>query len=333
MANSVQHLSIHNLPWPVDWAGVFGAARPLIVEIGFGRGAYLRHLSQKYPDSGIIGLEISNRCLQAAERMMAREGLYNVRVIHATAETALAHLFEPGTVSQIHINFPDPWFKTDHHHRRLMRAANVALLISRLRSGGALFLATDIQEYAELTDTLLSQAEGVENLLSQPWTHDMPGRTPTKYETTARREGRMCYYFAYRRTDAPVAHIPVNKELEMPHAVLHVPLSLPEIAARFDPIKTAREDVHLHLMEAFLGEASILVEAHIGEPTIRQHVMIGIYRYAGGAEVDTYTIQLSTIGQPRATLGAHLAVCLLRDWLLTLHPEVRLLHQKVQEQP
>ncbi|MBK8020527.1 MAG: tRNA (guanosine(46)-N7)-methyltransferase TrmB [Chloroflexi bacterium] len=327
----LQRLSIHNLAWPVDWAGVFGDRRPLIVEIGFGRGAYLRHLSQQYPDHGIIGLEISNRCLETAERMMTREGLYNVRAIHATAETGLAHLFEPGTVRQIHINFPDPWFKTVHHHRRLMRDDTVALLISRLQTGGDLFLATDIQEYAELSHELLSSAEGLVNQLDQPWVHNMPGRTPTKYETTARREGRICYYFAYRRTEAPLEDVPVIKELEMPHAVLHVPLSLPEIAARFEPMKVTLDDTHLHLMEAFVGESSILVEAHIGESTIRQHAMIGIYRYSSG-EPETYTVQLSTIGQPRATSGAHHAVRVLRDWLLTTHPDARVLHQKVQEE-
>jgi tRNA (guanine-N7-)-methyltransferase len=74
--------------------------------------ALARHLSATHPDASIIGLEISNRCMEMAERMIKREDLPNVRVIHSTAETALHHLFEPQTLREVHINFPDPWFKT-----------------------------------------------------------------------------------------------------------------------------------------------------------------------------------------------------------------------------
>lgn len=326
-------LDSRNLPWPVDWSALYGDTRPLIVEIGFGRGAYLRHLSQSFPDAGIIGLEIANQCLETAERMIVREGLYNVRVIHSPAETALYHLFEPGSIAQIHINFPDPWFKKSHHHRRLIRQETMDLLISRLAPGGELYIATDILEYAQITRDLLESVDGIRSLLTTGWTHAMPGRIITKYEATARREGRMCYYFAYRRTEAPVPVIPVLKELEMPHAVVHVPLSLAEIAERFEPIRYSQDngEYHVHISEAFLGRNGILFETYIGEPTIRQHAALGVYNYGQGEKPNTYTVQLMTIGQPRATQGAHLAVRLLRDWLLALHSEAKLLHQKVAE--
>jgi hypothetical protein len=45
--------------------------------------------------------------------------------------------------------------------------------------------------------------------------------------------------------------------------------------------------------------------------------------------ISEYTIQLSTIGQSRPTEGIHRAVKLLGDWALSLHPENRLVKQKV----
>jgi GTP-binding protein len=57
----------------------FGVQRPLILEIGFGRGAFLLHLARRYPDHNIVGLEISNRCMVIGEKLIAREQLTNVR--------------------------------------------------------------------------------------------------------------------------------------------------------------------------------------------------------------------------------------------------------------
>jgi tRNA (guanine-N7-)-methyltransferase len=49
----------------------------------------------------------------------------------------------------IHIYFADPWHKKRHHKRRLIQAQFVKLLISRLKPGAYLHLATDWHNYAE----------------------------------------------------------------------------------------------------------------------------------------------------------------------------------------
>ncbi|GEM_PF-238736 len=335
-AFQIPRLNSQMLAWHTDWESLFGARRPLIVEIGFGRGHYLSHLARQHPDASIIGLEISNECLDSAERMIVREQISNVRLIHATAETALHHLFESASIQQIHINFPDPWFKKNHHHRRLMQADTLALLVERLAPHGELYLATDILDYAEMTGDLLETTMGIVNRLPTAWANTLPGRTITKYEAIAQREGRDCYYFAYQRTADPVPPIPVIKELDMPHAVITLPLDLATITEQFTPIKYAHGETHIHLMDAFFGRSAVLVETHIGEPTLRQHIMIGIYITAGTHDADpaqtpSYTIQLSSIGQPRATEGVHIAVALLRDWVLSLHPHAHLVKQKIKE--
>lgn len=324
-------LNARLLPWPTDWAALFGAARPLIVEIGFGRGAFLRHLAMQHPGHNLIGLEISNQCMDAAERMIARERLANVRLIHATAETAFYHLFEPASIAAVHINFPDPWFKQDHRHRRLMQPEMVRLLIDRMAPGAELYLATDIAEYAQQSSALLAATPELTNLLPGPWAHHLPGRVLTKYETIALREGRTCYYFAYRRNDTPGPNLPVGKELAMPHAVVHLPLTLDEIASAFTPIIHAEGGLHAHVIDVYRGRLGLLFEAHLNEPTIRQHVMLALHPYSDARQPNLYTLHLAPVGQPRATIGAHLAVRALRDWLLSLHPEAALHHDKLRD--
>ncbi|MBI1259140.1 MAG: tRNA (guanosine(46)-N7)-methyltransferase TrmB [Chloroflexi bacterium] len=327
----MQKLNSLMLPWPTDWTALFGAERALIVEIGFGHGDFLLDLARKSPDANVIGLEIANRSLLRAERKIEQAGLRNVCVIHSMAETALAHLFVPASIQQIHINFPDPWFKQDHSHRRLMQRDTLDTMVSRLAADGELYLATDILAYAEMAHDLLANTPGLDNQQAVAWVTEMPGRIISKYEAAARREGRTCYFLTYRRNHQPAPYIPVFKELAMPHIVFASPLTLNEIAERFEPLQQSADGINVHLMKSFLGRESLLIETHVGETTITQHVALLLIERPQPDTPGTteYTIQLGTIGQPRATPGVHQAVRLLGDWALGLHPDNHVIKEKV----
>jgi tRNA (guanine-N7-)-methyltransferase len=327
----MQKLNSLMLDWPTDWAALFGAERALIVEIGFGHGEFLLDLARKNPDANVIGLEIANRSLLHVERKIEQSGLTNVRVIHSMAETALTHLFVPASIEQIHINFPDPWFKKGHSHRRLMQRDTLDAMVSRLAPGGTLALATDILAYAEMAHELLATTPGLDNQFRSAWVGEIAGRVVTKYEAIARREGRDCTYFLYRRSALPAPEVPVFREVAVPHIVFTSPLRLNEMAERFESIQHAEDGINVHLMKAFLGRDALLIEAHVGEPTITQHVALMMIMRP---EPDTpgaveYTIQPGSIGQARPTAGIHMAVRLLAEWVLSLHPGNRVIKEKV----
>jgi len=317
-------LSALALPWPVNWPELFGDERPLILEIGFGGGQYLLHLARQHPEAGIVGLEISNQSLLRAERAVVRERLPNIRVIHSRAETALGHLFEPASLSEVHINFPDPWFKRGHHHRRLMQRDTLDALVSRMRPGAHLYLATDIREYAEMSAELLEATPGLDNQLPTSWAADMPGRIVTKYEGRAHLAGRPCHYFAYQRNQQPAPNVPVVRDVPMPHAVFASPLSFDDMRAAYAPFKAADGDTHIGFSEIYQGRSGLIVEIHVSEPTIEQHTALFLTTH--GPVTGEYTLKMSTLGHPRPTEGMQLAVRALAAWLVGLHPEARLIH-------
>lgn len=324
----MQKLSSLRLPWPTDWTVLFGSDRPLILEIGFGYGQYLQHLALTKPDTNIIGLEIANQCLDAAERAIERKHLVNVRVIQSMAETALHHLFVPDSLSEVHINFPDPWFKKRHGHRRLIQRDTLDVLVSRMRPDAMLYLATDIIEYAEMSDELLSQTTGLDNTLTTGWVNDMPGRVVTKYEGRAQRVGRTCYYFAYRRNQTPAPEVPVIKELEMTHVVFNTPLSLDEMLARFEEIEHKQGDLIIRFLHGYRGRSVLLFEVYIHEPTIDQHISLVISPRETEHE---YTLKVGTMGYPRSTPGLQKAVALMADWLISLNPDAHIVKHKLPE--
>jgi tRNA (guanine-N7-)-methyltransferase len=325
-------LSALTLPWPCDWQAVFAAHRPLILEIGFGTATFLEYLARTRPDASIIGVEIANQCLLKAEKRVARGQMTNVRVVHSRAETALHYLFVPASLHAVYINFPDPWFKRDHHHRRLMQRETLDAITSRLQPGGMLFLATDIHDYAKLAHDLLRTTPGLDNAYAVPWrTQPPPDRIVTKYEQKAAREGRTCHYFAYRRNAQPAPDIPVMLEMPMTHVVFHSPLTLDELFAAYEPFKHSdgTSGIHVGFMEAFRNASSILFEVNVSEPTIDQHTAFRLAHHRH--QPHEYTLALASIGHPRPTPGMHVAVRTLAQRLLALHPDAHVLIDKLSE--
>ncbi|MER3468849.1 MAG: tRNA (guanine-N7)-methyltransferase, partial [Thermoflexus sp.] len=71
----------------------------------------------------LVGVERALEPTRWALRRLRREGLSHVRLVLGEAFAALAVLFPPDSIAGLHINFPDPWPKARHHHRRLLTPA------------------------------------------------------------------------------------------------------------------------------------------------------------------------------------------------------------------
>ncbi len=319
------------LPWPVDWKALFGEDRPLILEIGFGNGRFLAHLAEQYPETNIVGIEVSSRCMREAEALIEKKKLSNVRVIHSTADTALHHLFTPASIAQVYVNFPDPWFKKRHKGRRLMNRKTLDAIVNRLAPQGRFYLATDILAYAEMTAELLSETPQLTNLLPTTWAHSMEGRIVTKYERKAHEEGRACYYFAYERNNEPAPEIYQVEEWDMPHLVFASPLEPEAIQKQFQKLEHQAQETNIAVIHAYHSENTVLFETIVHEPTIEQHIALLLVRKSAEGQ-NLYTLKVASLGSPRPTPGVHLAVAQLGQWLLGLHPDNNLVVNKVRTQ-
>lgn len=326
-------LTCLNLPWPTDWTVVFGVERPLILEIGFGYGQMLRYLHEKHPDHNIVGVEISHFCIEKVEAAITRDVMANVRVVRSPAETALHHLFTPESLSQLHINFPDPWFKDRHAGRRLMQRDTLDAMVSRLQPGARLYLATDIIAYAEMSHELLVATPGLTNLLATPWVNTWEDRAETKYERKSREEGRERYYFAYERNTQPAPGIPVMEERPMPNIVFQTPMGLDDLlnGLTFEDstiYADPENETYISYKNHFRSDRSLLYEVHVSEPTIEQRVAVLVVQRPDNPQ--EYTVRLSDLGQPRPTDGLHRAVGLIGERLVALHSDAKIIHNKVR---
>ena len=170
---------------------------PLAVEIGFGNGEYLAHLARTQPEWLVVGVEVSQWCIAKAARRALAEGLGNVRILHGDARHLLRLAFEPGSISDVFMNFPCPWPKRRHTERRVARPQFAALMAASLRRGGRFTLATDVDWYAAETFEVFSadddfRAEAVQKNPQRDYA--------TKYERKWLEMGRDTYVMTATKT-------------------------------------------------------------------------------------------------------------------------------------
>ena len=134
-------------------ADTFDPARPLHLEIGCGKGAFICAMAAKYPDVNFIAVEkISDVLLLAMERAK-REELKNLRFLNCDA-AVLGEKLPPHSLTRIYLNFSDPWPKKGHTKRRLTYRTYLNLYRELLQISGLEITASGgiarMEELAEL---------------------------------------------------------------------------------------------------------------------------------------------------------------------------------------
>jgi len=132
----------------LDFSLLFGREAKRILEIGCGMGETTARIARENPDKDYLGVEVHTPGIGSLCKLVAEEGLANVRIAGHDAVEVARDMIPENSLSGIHIFFPDPWQKKRHHKRRLIQPQFVALLASRLVAGGYLHAATDWEEYA-----------------------------------------------------------------------------------------------------------------------------------------------------------------------------------------
>ena len=121
---------------------------PLELDIGFGRGLSLFERAAASPKSRIIGIELKTKLAYKAEERVRRYGVANVSVLCGDAREILKRAEPNGSVDRVALHFPDPWWKKRHDTRRLIGDALLEELCRLMRSGGRLFIQTDVEPRA-----------------------------------------------------------------------------------------------------------------------------------------------------------------------------------------
>jgi tRNA (guanine-N7-)-methyltransferase len=100
----------------------------------------------------------------------------------------------------VHIFFPDPWHKTRHNKRRLIKPDFVALLVRKLAPGGYLHAATDWEDYAVQILAVLNAEPALSNT-ADGYAPRPDYRPLTKFEQRGIRLGHGVWDIVFKKRD------------------------------------------------------------------------------------------------------------------------------------
>ena len=130
---------------PRDFQSI--SPEPVCVEVGAGKGKHALLFSKNNPDTQLIAIERTREKFLAMQKQHAVEGQTNLQTVHADALPWIVHALYPEQVEQFFILYPNP-----EPHNPAQRWVNMPFfefLLSRLKTGGTITLASNISAYIE----------------------------------------------------------------------------------------------------------------------------------------------------------------------------------------
>lgn len=182
----------------LDFSALFGRVAPTVLEIGFGMGITTADIAAAHQEINYLAVEVHPPGVGNLCNLLDDRQLRNVRVIQHDAVEVLNHMIAPSSLAGAHIYFPDPWHKKRHNKRRLVQPPLVALLASRLATGGYLHLATDWVPYAEQMLEVLSAEPALLNTATD-YAPRPEWRPETKFERRGLKLGHEVRDLLFRR--------------------------------------------------------------------------------------------------------------------------------------
>ncbi len=167
---------------------------------------FLIEAARRNPATRFIGLELSLKYAKLAQRRLEEQGIENGRFFACDAVEVLARDVPEGRLAEVHVYFPDPWWKARHKKRRVLNARMVRAIERSLEPGGVLHFWTDVLDYYESTLELLrdeTTLDGPHFVGESPPEHAMDYRT--HFERRTRLRGLPVYRSRYLKRATPAA--------------------------------------------------------------------------------------------------------------------------------
>lgn len=115
--NSSKYIILNPKDYKGNWHKVFNSQNPIYIEIGMGKGDFIKENAKSYPNINFIGIEKYDSIMALAIKKIDLEELPNLKLIRMDALEIL-DVFDH-EIDKLFLNFSDPWPKPRHAKRRL----------------------------------------------------------------------------------------------------------------------------------------------------------------------------------------------------------------------
>lgn len=193
LANNPHYVILNPEDAKGHWQEIFGNDKPIHIEVGSGKGAFITGMALQNPGINYIGIDIQVSVLSHALDKVLASGAENIRLLQVDG-SSLTNYFADEEIDLLYLNFSDPWPKKQHAKRRLTYKTFLDTYKQILPEHGEIHLKTDNRGLFEYSLASFSQYGMV---LKQVWldlhASDYEGNVMTEYEQKFSDKGQVIY--------------------------------------------------------------------------------------------------------------------------------------------
>ena len=170
---------------------VFNNNNPIYVELGCGKGRFMRQAALKNPGISYFGFEKNVKVAYRCAKAVIENDPPNYFIVYSNGDI-LKDVFNPESIERIYLNFSDPWTKPSHYKRRLTHKSFLDVYRNVLTANGEIHMKTDNNDLFEYSLEQLKE-DNWELLLFTRDLHNSPYATDnimTEYEERFVNEGK-----------------------------------------------------------------------------------------------------------------------------------------------
>lgn len=159
---------------------------PIVLEIGAGKGMHACLFAQQNPQKRLIAIERTREKFQAMAKQHQLLRCHNLTPVHADAIPWVVHALYPQQVEELFILYPNP--EPLNAAQRWLNMPFFEYLLSRVKAGGRITLASNIAEY------IAEAAQQLENIWQLPYVCEPVAKTSarTHFEVKYLQRGELC---------------------------------------------------------------------------------------------------------------------------------------------
>lgn len=132
----------------------FDNNQPISLELGCGIGVYTNNLAQNNREQNYIGIDMKAERIWRAAKTSQEKNIINTKYIIGNIDL-IDKWFEPKSISEIWITFPDPHPRKKMAKKRLTSPKFLNLYKKILTSGGVVHLKTDDEDLFTYTQDII----------------------------------------------------------------------------------------------------------------------------------------------------------------------------------
>ncbi|MGL5034035.1 MAG: tRNA (guanosine(46)-N7)-methyltransferase TrmB [Microcystaceae cyanobacterium] len=189
------------IPAP-DWQQIYSnLSAPLHLDIGCARGKFLLQMAPLQTNWNFLGIEIREPLVIEANQQRDRHCLTNLHFLSGNVNISPLDLLTPLSpyLTQVSIQFPDPWFKQRHSKRRVVQPSLVSALAQILPSQGQVFLQSDVELVAQEMSDRFAENTTFQKVHREKWLTEKFFPIATEREVACEKLSRPVYRVLFEK--------------------------------------------------------------------------------------------------------------------------------------